>query len=249
MKNACKKHGVHLAPTAKTEEYAKNIVESTGYDYIRGFENVHSKILIRCRKCGCEYERMYNAIWKEHAGYYPNKPQCPGCNKKMAEEKEKKRKAEAEREAQMRARQKAEQLSRQANEELARRLAIHVCKNCGKEYCISCTGYDSKTYCSKRCQSRWHDRMKNDKRMDRLKSRRHDTDITLERLYSRDGGVCYICGKQCDWSDGETVNGTFIAGDNYPSIDHVKPVAKGGTHTWDNIKLACRHCNTLKGWD
>lgn len=192
---------------------------------------------------------MYNAIWKEHAGYYPNKPQCPGCNKKMAEEKEKKRKAEAEREAQMRARQKAEQLSRQANEELARRLAIHVCKNCGKEYCISCTGYDSKTYCSKRCQSRWHDRMKNDKRMDRLKSRRHDTDITLERLYSRDGGVCYICGKQCDWSDGETVNGTFIAGDNYPSIDHVKPVAKGGTHTWDNIKLACRHCNTLKGWD
>ena len=24
------------------------------------------------------------------------------------------------------------------------------------------------------------------------------------------------------------------------------PIAKGGTHTWDNIQLAHRHCNSIK---
>ena len=42
---------------------------------------------------------------------------------------------------------------------------------------------------------------------------------------------------------------TFISGNNYPSIDHVIPVSKGGTHTWDNVKLAHRHCNTMKSND
>lgn len=148
----------------------------------------------------------------------------------------------------MKAQHKAEQLSRKASDELAKRLAIHVCKNCGKEYCTAVTGYNSYLYCSKKCQQRWHDRVKNDHRIDMMLKREHDTDITLEKLFNRDGGVCYICGKLCSWDDISEREGTMIAGDNYPSIDHVKPVSKGGTHTWNNIKLACRKCNTLKGW-
>ena len=148
----------------------------------------------------------------------------------------------------MRAQCKAEQLSRKVNEQLARRLAIHVCKNCGQEFCVASTGYDSESYCSKKCQARWHNRLKNDKRIKRMISRDHDTDITLDKLFNRDGGVCYICGQMCDWTDIVEKDGTMIAGDSYPSIDHVKPISKGGTHTWDNLKLACRRCNTAKGW-
>ena len=42
-------------------------------------------------------------------------------------------------------------------------------------------------------------------------------------------------------------NGVIICGNNYPSIEHIKPAALGGSHTWDNVKLAHRRCNSLKG--
>ena len=41
-------------------------------------------------------------------------------------------------------------------------------------------------------------------------------------------------------------NNTFIAGNKYPSVDHMIPIAKGGTHTWDNVQLAHRYCNSIK---
>ena len=41
-------------------------------------------------------------------------------------------------------------------------------------------------------------------------------------------------------------DGTFIAGKNYPSIDHVNALANGGTHTWDNVRLAHCECNRRK---
>ena len=63
----------------------------------------------------------------------------------------------------------------------------------------------------------------------------------------RDDNICKICGRQVDTEDYYyTDEGYFIAGNNYPSIDHIIPLAKGGTHTWDNIQLAHRHCNTIK---
>lgn len=71
--------------------------------------------------------------------------------------------------------------------------------------------------------------------------------ISLEKLIQRDEGICKICGRQVDTEDYYyTDEGYFIAGDNYPSIDHIIPLAKGGTHTWDNIQLAHRHCNSIK---
>jgi 5-methylcytosine-specific restriction endonuclease McrA len=48
--------------------------------------------------------------------------------------------------------------------------------------------------------------------------------------------------KDCRHDEG----GNFITGDNYPTIDHITPISKGGTHTWDNVGLACKRCNTLK---
>lgn len=73
-----------------------------------------------------------------------------------------------------------------------------------------------------------------------------DRDITLEKLFDRASGVCSLCGKKCDHMDYELSNGVFIAGDNYPSIDHIKPLSKGGSHTWDNVQLAHRKCNSIK---
>lgn len=32
-----------------------------------------------------------------------------------------------------------------------------------------------------------------------------------------------------------------------PELDHVVPLAMGGTHTWGNVKCSCRRCNGAKG--
>ena len=225
-------------------------VNKCGFDYIGGYHNSKGSITVRCRRCGQTFDRVYHMFSEAAKGQ--RACECPMCREaeieKRRAERRAERKAEQEREAQNRAQRKAEQLSRKVGDYMTMRLANHVCKNCGVDFCIESTGYNSEDYCSKRCQQRWHDRIKNDRRMDKLKARPHDTDITLEKLFKRDGGVCYICGRICDWKDIVERDGTMIAGDSYPSIDHVKPVSKGGTHTWANIKLACRFCNTQKGW-
>lgn len=75
-----------------------------------------------------------------------------------------------------------------------------------------------------------------------------DEDITLARLIKRDKNICHICNLECDKKDyTRDENKTFIAGNAYPSIDHLIALINGGTHTWDNIKLAHRLCNSQKG--
>ena len=73
-------------------------------------------------------------------------------------------------------------------------------------------------------------------------------DIDSRLLYARDSGVCHICGKKTDWNDCHyTDSGRFVCGSAYPTIDHVTPLAKGGSHTWDNVRIACFLCNCSKG--
>lgn len=74
-----------------------------------------------------------------------------------------------------------------------------------------------------------------------------DRDITLEKLFERDKGICHICQRQCSFEDYTTRNGRFAAGKLYPTIDHVIPRSKGGVHSWDNVKLAHHYCNSIKG--
>lgn len=51
-----------------------------------------------------------------------------------------------------------------------------------------------------------------------------------------------------DWDDFHVDGyGNFIAGDMYPSMDHVIPLAAGGAHTNGNLRIAHRLCNALKG--
>ena len=73
-----------------------------------------------------------------------------------------------------------------------------------------------------------------------------DRDITLLKLFHRDKGICKICGQICDYHDYEIRDKVFIAGNLYPSIDHIKPLSKGGYHTWENIQLAHKVCNSIK---
>lgn len=111
------------------------------------------------------------------------------------------------------------------------------CKECGKWFSTTNKG---KKYCSVTCSDRFEYRKKETIRRERIKQNgRIDWDISIERLIHRDKGICYLCGEQVKTNLDPNH-------DYYPSIEHVIPVAKGGTHTWDNVKLAHRKCNYLK---
>ena len=229
-----------------TERQVADCVSKAGFDYVGGYTNGKAPITVRCRECGRSFERQFHIFRDVVNGTFGASTECPLCRQDLTNRRHEERTKQKEHEAQERDRQKAERHSRTVNEELAKRLAIHVCRNCGREFCQMITGYNSKSYCSEKCQNRYFNRGRSEKRYKKLMSRKHDNDISLEKLFKRDSGFCYLCGKECDWSDGEWHGDVFIAGPHYPSIDHVVSVAKGGTHTWENIKLACRECNWRK---
>ena len=81
------------------------------------------------------------------------------------------------------------------------------------------------------------------KRTADFSSENYDSSIDLYRVYIKFNGICQICGKPVDAKD---VKGKKV-GKLYPSIDHIIPVSKGGSHTWDNVQLAHIICNDKKG--
>lgn len=50
---------------------------------------------------------------------------------------------------------------------------------------------------------------------------------------------CHICGRPIDYSLPWLDPGAFV-------VDHVIPLARNGTDTWDNVKAAHRSCNSTK---
>lgn len=126
-----------------------------------------------------------------------------------------------------------------------------VCPHCSEEFHMSIDGASYK-YCgncymvaireNRRIARRGNSR---DKRW--RTNGKPDYSINLLKLHQKDNGICYLCNEQTDYEDMiVTSEGYYIAGGDYPSIDHVIPIAKGGLHQWENVKLAHRRCNYIK---
>lgn len=129
-----------------------------------------------------------------------------------------------------------------------------TCNHCGKDYLFfpNAKRYGRKKagpYCTRRCRVKHNKSSSNiGHRLRKYGSagKRRDA-IKLDAVIERDNGICYICGRKTSREDRYYVHGCFVAGDTYPTVDHVIPLARGGTHTWDNVRLACRQCNSIKG--
>jgi len=109
-----------------------------------------------------------------------------------------------------------------------------VCATCGKIFMAA----NSKTLCCSPECSRARDNRRRDGRI--YRNGEPDLSISLSRLYARDNGMCQICGAHLTFSDNYN-------SDEYPTIDHIMPLSRGGLHAWNNVQLACRRCNTMKG--
>ena len=61
--------------------------------------------------------------------------------------------------------------------------------------------------------------------------------VSKKIAYARDFHTCQYCGR----------HKKELKKKERLTIDHVKPVSKGGKTTWDNIVTACNSCNDKKG--
>lgn len=63
--------------------------------------------------------------------------------------------------------------------------------------------------------------------------------VDRQAIFKRDGYTCQLCGKKVDMNK---------AGPDpmSPSIDHILPLSKGGTHEPRNVQLAHLGCNSRK---
>lgn len=77
----------------------------------------------------------------------------------------------------------------------------------------------------------------NVRRRGALRRAAHVAAVVPSEIFARDGWICRLCGKP--------VNPT-ARGKLGPSLDHVRPLAKGGTHEPGNVQLAHMRCNSSK---
>lgn len=187
-------------------------------DYRTGNGARHYDVV--CNVCG---ERFTIGKYK----FTHNSCNCPNCEKRDAEDRREKEKLKKD-------------FTRVVRLYLKTRIP-RVCEKCGKTFFSQ---YDNQKYCSKACQKKIKHR-KRDKRIP--KERVVDKGITVKLLYKRDNGKCYLCGGECDFDDWRIAEtGNKYPGDNYPTIDHVIPISRGGFESWENVRLAHWKCNLRK---
>ncbi len=235
VRTYCSRNNIKLPDRMKNSvdvcDVAEKIRKATNdaVEYVSGYENKESTVLVRCLKCGGVFEKTFHNITTHHTAVCPHCAEYDRVSKQMAlidkrnEKKREKTKRKAEREEHKR---------------LSRPIP-HLCPVCGA---ITI----NPKFCSGVCSAKAHSTTHEHTRRMRMQEGAVDNDITVLGLFLRDGGVCSLCGGRCDSEDYEMKDGVFIAGNNYPSIDHIIPLSKGGEHSWDNVQLAHRICNTKK---
>lgn len=213
-------------PNDFLQKYNSNI------EYVSGWKSVDDYAVIRFKDCGHEYKCSMKTI-RSHPEY-----SCKICAEHQRQETKRQKAKEHEQMMRQKEEQKKEQKKDRFWSQDFSQSGLKICPVCRNVFYSS-----RRVYCSDRCAKNRANQHHHDKRLKIIQDRTIDKDITLKGLSERFNGVCHICGETCDWNDYEIVDGVFIAKDSYPSIDHIIPLAEGGLHAWDNIKLAHRKCN------
>lgn len=114
---------------------------------------------------------------------------------------------------------------------------VGTCSVCGEWF----TSRHMDTTCSDECKRHrareWRHRGKHARRARKRKAFR--APVYRKKIFERDGYRCHICGDR-------TNPKARVPERNAPTIDHIIPLAKGGTHEPVNVATACFHCNCLK---
>ena len=240
IRKRCKEYGLQgdgVLDNLNDEEDIKARVEkkAPGFEYVSGYIGIERPATIRCKTCGTITRRNMEFLKEKHTA-----PVCKYCQKVKLEEKRKQQQAERNRQKELKKQEQKQQRKQKEMDDMLNnkgtQLSMRACEKCNK---LFIPRRDRQRCCSSACGDKLWDALKKDRRIRKMRQVVIDKNITLEGLYKRDNGLCWICGQPCDYS-------AEINANNYPSIDHVKPLAKGGKHSWDNVRLAHRICNSIK---
>ena len=223
VKGYCQENGFggyranDLNPDNAYNNFIKNFNKTYGdrYLYLGGYTHSDNDVIIECKICHTQMSR--NACTIRH-----DKPlNCEGC---LQEQRD--------RETLIRILNKristlTREIKLKEQEEQRQKDLITTCQECGGIFQATSMGTK---YCSKRCAARTHGRMKDiNKRWRMRENGKVDKDISLTKLIKRDKGICHICNEKCDSKDYiRTERGHFIVGKDYPSINHIIPISRGG---------------------
>lgn len=253
--------GINQANTTRKQEAENRLtlfLLDKGFKYIDGYDGRDSHFKVQCLTCGGTFTRGLNShAWKQ------NHLRCPICDER---ERAAKQSEQATRQ-QQRVQQQEEYRQKRLERELEKqkfRDEVHICKECGclytnRSYAQS-IGVDPKYVqridcCSRECLNKYERKSQRKYNATHGKHKlraikygvEFDKTVNLNDMLIRYGTKCAICGCECNLKDYKVVNGVRICGDDYPSIDHIIPMSKGGGHVWNNVQVAHRSCNTKKG--
>lgn len=225
-RKSIEKFGTKEEREAKELERRNTVVERCdSFEYVGNYTGSDGTADIRCTKCGTITTRSWSAI--RHG-----KVQCEACRRIETERKKAKE--------QQRKKDEKDAMFFHADRKQAE---IRICPECGKAFLPRT---DRQRCCGTECGTKTNNRIKWYRRRRKIDVATMDRTITLRAVYEKDAGICYLCGQPCEWNDFLEREDAFVAGDLYPSIDHVQPLSKGGRHAWENVRLAHRRCNSLK---
>jgi 5-methylcytosine-specific restriction endonuclease McrA len=146
---------------------------------------------------------------------------------------------------------KKEQARRKASADYHNRIKIQKGVTTRTD-CIVCCGvipegirHGRRMYCSNRCHEKAY--RKTNRATVNAANRRRKHMIkaaTVERVspvkvFDRDNWTCWICATPTDPNAG-------VGTAQYPTLDHVIPLSKGGEHSYANVRCACHLCNSRK---
>lgn len=118
------------------------------------------------------------------------------------------------------------------------RFAGARCRECGTTFIMDRKRCHSLHYafCAVRCQRRYHKALRSYRQRADLTSSEHVGRLTI---YERDHWRCGLCGhkarRDVSWNHPLA-----------PTLDHIIPLARGGTHESRNVHCAHRQCNAAK---
>jgi 5-methylcytosine-specific restriction endonuclease McrA len=118
---------------------------------------------------------------------------------------------------------------------------IIKCNLCGNEFRVKGSGSQRRLYCAT-CAGLMQ-KIKRKEHKDKRRAIKRNAfveSVNRQHIYLRDRGCCGICGKK--------INKNFKA--PHPmslTLDHIIPLACGGTHEPKNVQLAHFICNSKKG--
>lgn len=218
---ACKKHDLCGVRVEGYGSMRKCVCVGCGIEFLRKSHG-GAKGVYHSRQCAYAHqaEWQYKTVprCKDCKAEIPNGTLCPKCKERRSVLKGMQR----------------------TSHEAGEQIGLRTCVVCNTAFVgVSHKGQTCSRKCAERRQKDYCNQYREHVRKRRARTNGRHEAIRLCDLVSRDSGICYLCGHGVDMSADR-------ASGEYGSIDHVHPLSRGGTHTWDNVKLAHRACNIKK---